>query len=184
MAAADDALVDYLRKWEGRLAYLQRTYPQRWRVPGLSAEEVRDALTLRLLETLREDPERGDERALGVARRHLGALRKSFRLAATPVDFNDAPVAERALTQEERCLELEATGRRAVAQERAEGALNRPQRRWLTAMKMAAARGEFFAASDDLNLSAASRLLGKNRSSAQRAYRELQRRFEDELRRP
>jgi hypothetical protein len=39
------------------------------------------------------------------------------------------------------------------------------------------------ASSDAPNLSAASRLLGKNRSSAQRAFRELQARFDRERRR-
>ena len=44
-------------------------------------------------------------------------------------------------------------------------------------------RAEFFRASAEPNLSAASRLLGKNRSSALRAYRELQGRFSKEMKR-
>ena len=44
-------------------------------------------------------------------------------------------------------------------------------------MREAASRGEFFASSDALNLSAVSRSLGKHRSSAQRAYEELRVRF-------
>ena len=48
-------------------------------------------------------------------------------------------------------------------------------------MLHSAANGEFFASSDQLNLSAASRKLGKNRSSAQRGYRALQECFQREL---
>ncbi|HWA77716.1 MAG TPA: hypothetical protein VG937_35515 [Polyangiaceae bacterium] len=44
-------------------------------------------------------------------------------------------------------------------------------------------RAEFFRASAEPNLSAASRLRGKNRSSALRAYRELQGRFSKEMKR-
>jgi hypothetical protein len=181
-AAGDDgALVRYQRKWERKLAHLQRVYPQRWRVAGLSDEEVRDALTLRLLEAVRtgaDEPGRpGQDWGLTVMQRHLAVLRKRFRLAATPTDFDAAPTAQRAPTQEELWLEVEAAGRRALAREQAESGLTRPQRRWLAALEDAARDGDFFAASDEPNLSAASRLLGKNRSSAQRAYRNLQRQF-------
>ncbi len=55
------------------------------------------------------------------------------------------------------------------------------QRQWLAAMRLAAVRGEFFESSGRLNLSAASRVLGKNRSSAQHAFKELQARVASEL---
>jgi hypothetical protein len=48
-------------------------------------------------------------------------------------------------------------------------------------LKLSARSGGFFESSAEPNLSAASRVLGKNRSSAQRAYRELQTRFTAEL---
>jgi hypothetical protein len=101
----------------------------------------------------------------------------------TPTDFDATPALERAPNQEECWLELEADQRRAVAGERAKRQHNQPQRRWFAAMQHAAAEGEFFASSDLPNLSAASRKLGKNRSSAQRAYRGLQACFQRELER-
>jgi len=116
-------------------------------------------------------------------RLELRALRKSFRLATLPVDFAEAVSDCRAPSQEESFFELEAERSRNLAQARAEGQLSRPQRRWLSALKLSAHAGDFFAASAEPNLSAAARLLGKNRSSAQRSYRELQLRFGRELER-
>jgi hypothetical protein len=185
---SDAALIDYQRTWERRLARLQRAHPARWRVPGLSEDEVRDALTLRLLEAIRALPEvqpqhcrPGKAWGLCVALDELAGLRRRFRLAATPTDFGEAPVAERAPTQEEHCLEVEADGLRTRAAERARRQLNQPQRRWFEALNLAASDGQFFQSSDRLNLSAASRQLGKNRSSAQRAYHALQTCFRREL---
>jgi hypothetical protein len=57
----DRELVRFLDEWTRLLAKLQRRHPARWRVPGLSDEEVRDALTLRLLEAVRA----GDQTVLG-----------------------------------------------------------------------------------------------------------------------
>ena len=54
---SDLALADYAQLWERRLARMQRAHGVRWQVPGLSPEEVRDALTLRLIEMLRASPE-------------------------------------------------------------------------------------------------------------------------------
>jgi hypothetical protein len=186
--SSDDALFSYQQKWERTLVRLQRAHPRRWRVAGLSDEEVRDALTLRLLELIvvphEGEPSRGRPGkpwGLCVAQTELSALRRSFRLAATPTDFDAAPALECAPNQEDRWLELEADQRRAVAGQRAQRHLNQPQRRWFAAMQHAAAEGEFFSSSDQLNLSAASRKLGKNRSSAQRAYRALQECFQREL---
>lgn len=190
-AARDDAaLVSYQQKWQRRLLRLQRSYPARWRVPGLSDEEVRDALTLRLIEVVRGDralyqqyePGVG-EWGLAVMRRHLGELRRSFRLSATPTDFSDEPAREREPDQEQQLLSLESEACRGLAAARAQSQLSRPQRRWLAALKMAANCGAFFEASQQLNLSAAARVLQKNRSSAQRAYRELQVQFSRELER-
>jgi hypothetical protein len=186
--SSGDALFGYQQKWERTLVRLQRAHPRRWRVAGLSDEEVRDALTLRLLELIVVSPEGEPARGrpgkpwgLCVAQTELSALRRSFRLAATPTDFDATPALECGPNQEDCWLELEANQRRAVAGERAKRQLNRPQRTWLAAMQHAAAEGEFFASSDQLNLSAASRTLGKNRSSAQRAYRALQVCFQREL---
>jgi hypothetical protein len=188
-AISDSALVNYQQKWERRLKRLQRSYPARWRVPGLSEEEVRDALTLRLLEVVRGDPAAypeyagGGEWGLSVMRKRLNELRRSFRLGATPTDFSDDPALEREPDQEHQLLELESDACRGLAAARAQSQLSRPQRRWLAAMKLAANGGAFFEASQELNLSAAARVLQKNRSSAQRAYRELQLQFSRELQR-
>jgi hypothetical protein len=88
-----------------------------------------------------------------------------------------------ATNAEDSLLEREADERRALAQRSGESKLSPAQRLWLSAMRAAAERDEFFVASDRLNLSAASRLLGKNRSSAQRAFEELSLRFTKERRR-
>jgi len=190
-AARDDgALVLYQSKWERRISRLQRAHPARWCVPGWSDEEVRDALTLRLIEVLRA-PETapaaaepsGKEWGLRVIECQLALLRKTFRLRTRTADLRNAPLPARGPTEEERWLEREAEAGRAVASHLAELGLNRPQRRWLAALRQGARAGAFFQASDAPNLSAASRLLGKNRSSAQRAFRELQARFDRERRR-
>jgi hypothetical protein len=181
-------LLGYQRAWERTLARLQRAHPQRWCVPGLSDDEVRDAITLRLIELVVAPPggepprgRPGKRWGLCLAQRELGVLRRSFRLAATPTDFTEAAPHDRAPNQEDACIELEADRQRALAEQRAEQQLSRPQRRWLDAMRLAASAGEFFASSNQLNLSAASRELGRNRSSAQRAYQALQARFQREL---
>lgn len=184
----DGALVAYEAKWQRQLARLQRRFPERWRVVGLSDEEVRDLLTLRLIEAVR-DPDGvelalarpGKEWGLLIAQRALRALRRGFRLNVSPADFSEAQWGSRSPNQEELWLEGEAERNRRAAQERAERGLSRPQRSWLAALKLSAHAGGFFEASAEPNLSAASRILGKNRSSAQRAFRELQARFSAEL---
>jgi hypothetical protein len=218
-ATNDAALVAYQSKWERKLARLQRAHPRRWHVPGLSDEEVRDALTLRLIEAIRElaiaplpcdrgdgEPSQGDrglrnhpqkEWGLRVVEAELAALRRSFRLGAIPVDFSRPSLPGRGPSEhgqgpsqycrspshEDRFLELELEHCRAQAEQRAHARLSGPQRRWLDALKSAAHDGEFFEASDRLNLSAASRRLGMNRSSASRAYEGLQTCFTRELER-
>jgi hypothetical protein len=183
-ATGDVALVRYLEKWGEKLATLQRRYPERWRVPGWSIGEVRDALTLRLVEVVRGpvkvDSAFGETEMLRLLKREVSAIRQRCRLGATPTDFSEASVLEREPNHEARYLELEDEARLRLAEQRARAQLNRPQRRWLAAMQWAAVCGEFFDSSDRLNLSAASRVLGKNRSSAQRAYRELQQQFQKE----
>jgi hypothetical protein len=184
----DRALVAYEAKWQRRLARLQRSFPERWRVMGLSDEEVRDWLTLRLIEAVREPnglelalTRPGKEWGLLIAQQALRTLRRGFRLKVTPADFSEAPWGNHGPNQEDQWLEGEAERNRHSAQERAERGLSRPQRSWLAALKLSARAGGFFEASAELNLSAASRILGKNRSSAQRAFRELQARFSAEL---
>jgi hypothetical protein len=185
-ATGDDAaLVRYQQKWERKLTRLQQACPQRWRVPGLSVEEVRDALTLRLIEVVRAEPERhhphgraDKEWGLVIAEQQLAVLRRRFGRPVLLIDFDDAPLLPRPPSQEELLLQAEDARERAVAERAAEGGLCDPQRRWLDALKDAANAGEFFASSDALNLSAASRRLGRHRSSAQRAYRELQAHFQ------
>ena len=184
----DQALVRYEAKWQHKLRRLQQTFPERWRVAGLSDEEVTDILTLRLIEAVRQAlPEElalarpGREWGLLIVQRELRALRRAFKLRVVPVDFSETPAVLPQLDQEERLLSCESERLVSAAQQRAEQGLSRPQRQWLAALKLSARAGGFFEASDEPNLSAASRVLGKNRSSAQRAYRELQARFAREL---
>jgi len=189
LARLDDlALVRYEAKWQRKIRRLQRTFPERWRVAGLSDEEVRDILTLRLIEAVRQaSPEElalarpGREWGLLIVQRALRELRRAFKLCAVPVDFSETPATLPAVDQEERLLAEESERLFLVAGQRAEQSLSRPQRRWLAALRLSARSGGFFLASAEPNLSAASRVLGKNRSSAQRAYRELQARFSREL---
>ena len=179
-AASDDAaLVAYEAKWRGRLERLQRVHRGRWRVPGLSEEEVRDQLTLGLIEAVRVLPEgepgrAGKEWGLVVLRGRLRALRRSFRLDTVCASVDDPPLLSRPRSFEEQFLEREADMARDLARERAQRSLSRTQRRWLDAFERSVSAGAIFEASQQPNLSAAARLLGKDRSSAQRAYRELQ----------
>jgi hypothetical protein len=194
-AARDDvALVRYQDKWARKVRRLQRAHPQRWHVAELSAEEVRDALTLRLLELIRCEAESSSQRGragkewgLCVVERRLAELRSAFRLPTEPTDFrvhdtvlNRSAALDRRVGVEESWLELEADACRLRAQQSAEQTLSVPERRWYSALKLAARGGAFFQSSSELNLSAASRVLGKNRSSAVRAYRVLQSRFQRE----
>ena len=167
----------YEVKWTRKLRKLQKAHPERWSVSGLSQEEVRDSLTLRLIESLREDeqetsvgPIPGKEYAL-VVQRELRAMRKRFRVRAVPVDFRAvdlraaAAPARHTASHEDLWLEAEAGAVRASAQRRAELCLSGPQRQWLAALRDSAEAGTvFFKASTKPNLSAASRLLGKNHS--------------------
>ena len=179
-AATDDAaLVAYEAKWRRRLVRLQRVHPGRWRVPGLSEEEVRDQLTLGLIEAVRRLPEgepgrAGKEWGLVVLRGRLRALRRNFRLETVCASVDDTPLLPRPRSFEEQYLELEQELARALARERAQRSLSRIQRRWLDAFEQSVSAGAIFESSQEPNLSAAARLLGKDRSSAQRAYRELQ----------
>lgn len=197
-AARDpSALVAYQDKWTARIARLQRAHPERWHVPGWSPEEVRDALTLRLIEAIlspgesREPPTRDavredeptKERSLALVEGQLALLRRTFRIRAHAMDLRDAPLPGRGPTEEERWIERESAAARAAAGAEAEARLSRTQRRWWSAMQDAARAGAFFQASAAPNLSVASRQLGKNRSSAHRAFRELQARFGRERRR-
>ncbi|RYZ09090.1 MAG: hypothetical protein EOO73_04810 [Myxococcales bacterium] len=182
----DDLLVNYLAGWHRSLSRMQRAYPARWHVPGLSDEEVRDTLTLQLLEVVRDDPQSAlpdRPTALRIMRRRLATLRKSFRLGATPTDFDEAPPRMAQAGDEARYLEREADACRAEAAAAVRTRLSVPQRRWLAAFTLAANGGAFFEASDEPNLSAASRVLGRHRSSALRAYQELQTEFQRERRR-
>jgi hypothetical protein len=181
----DTALVRYLERWDRRIRALQRRQPGRFQVRGWSEQEVRDALTLRLFEIARAeaatDSHREVDWELTELDRALRELQRGSRLHVTVMDLSEAPLLQREPSQEEHFLELEGDAQRTLAEERARARLNQPQLRWLAAMQWSARCGEFFETSDRLNLSAASRVLGKNRSSAARAYRELQSHFQDAL---
>lgn len=193
------SLVQYLKVWEHKVRTLQRRHPGRWCVRGWSDEEVRDALTLHLFEAVQsgdaprdtdgtmhsggDAPRDTDDWAFALLARRVRELQRASRLNVAVMDLSDAPLLQREPSHEELHLELEDNSRRATAAERARENLNQPQRRWLAAMLWTANRGDFFEASDRLNLSAASRVIGKSRSSAARAYKELQSRFQEELER-
>jgi hypothetical protein len=180
----DRALVRYLSLWERKIAALQRRHPGRWCVRGWSDQEVRDALSLHLFEAACSGDHATtavDGWELDALARHLRELQRGSRLRVTVMDLSDAPLLQREPSHEDRYLELEADARRAGAAERARAGLTQPQRRWFAALQWTANRGDFFEASDKPNLSAASRVVGKNRSSALRAYEEIQARFRSEL---
>jgi hypothetical protein len=184
-AASDAALVTYERKWSKRLARLQRMKPARWAVRELSAEELHAELTLRLLDAVRSvegefsrDERAGREWGLTFLVRQRAALRQRFRL---DVSLVEEPVCAVPSTQEDALIDAQSERLFELARERAESTLSRPQRRWLSAMRLSANAGGFFESSGRLNLAAASRLLERNRSSAQRAFAELQSRFSAEL---
>lgn len=157
--------------WERKIRRLQRAHPERWHVRGWSDEEVRDALTLRVLEVAACD----EETIAAAVRERLNELRRTFRLRVRAVD--EMPSWREVGSDEERILEREQDVSRATAGARAESRLGSAQRRWLEAMRSAANDGAFFASSDDLNLAAAARALGKDRSSAKRAWDVLRARF-------
>jgi hypothetical protein len=147
---------------------------------------VREELLLRLVESVRTKPEERAQHAhdrkewgLAFLEHARRALRAGFRLEIVPADVT--PTLDRAPTEEERLIDEQHDSARALARERAESALSKPQRRWLAAMKMSANAGAFFESSGDLNLAAVSRVLDKDRSSAQRAFEEISRRFCREL---
>lgn len=186
-AVTDDAaLVLYERKWTQRLTRLQRAHPRRWRVEGWSELELRDELTLRLIDALRARTDElsrhraaGKEWGLLFLAHERRSLERDFRLK---VVLTEPPaVLERGPTGEERLLEDEHENLLALARERAESTLSRPQRSWYAAMRLTASAGAFFEASGNLNLSEVSRTCGKNRSSATRAFAELKTVFTREL---
>ena len=181
------ALIAYETKWSKRLAKLQQTQPARWRVPGLSVEELRDLLTLRLIDAVRTSPKElarhrrpGKEWGFSFLAHQRKLLRRELRLELGLGD-EDPLVIDGSPSGEERLIDEQWARLVALASTRAENGLTRPQRRWFAAMKLAASAGEFFESSGKLNLSAVSRLLDKDRSSAQRAFGELRQRFMREL---
>lgn len=182
----DRKLVAYEAKWAARLSRWQRTRAERWTLYGLSPEELHAELSLRLIAELRSNPRdfEGYERAgrewgLTFLVRQRSVLRQQFRLKVALVE---APQWSTLQSQEDVLIAEESTRLLEIASERAEHALSRPQRRWLSALKLSANAGHFFDASGKPNLAAASRLLEKNRSSAQRAFAELHCRFDAERR--
>jgi len=161
--------------WERKIRRLQRAHPARWHVRGWSDDEVRDALTLRVLEVAREA--RDEAAIMHAVTTRLNELRRTFRIRSQVTDPHATPSYAYAPSEEERLVEREADVARRTAGERAEARLAAPQRRWLGAMREAAEQGEFFESSDELNLSAAARVLGRDRSAAKRAWDVLRARF-------
>jgi len=184
---SDAALVAYERKWQGKLRRLQAAHPSRWHVPGLSPDEVRDELTLSLLEAIRTQPgalkrhlRAGKEWGLSLLAERRRALCAAFKLDIVPTcDFS--ALLDREPNEEQRLIDDQTRVAMARAHERGAERLSRTQRRWLSAMKLSANAGGFFESSGRPNLAAASRVLGKDRSSAVRAFGELACHFRAEL---
>ena len=183
---SDIALVAYQAKWSQRLRRLQLAQPKRWSVRGLSAEELHAELTLALIELIMEGQEQferyeraGREFGFSFMASARSSMRRKYRLRVVLTEaeltFDPEP------THEERLIEDELQSAVRLASATAERSLSRPQRRWLSAMKLSAHVGGFFESSGRLNLASASRLLGKNRSSAQRAFSEIRRHFQAEF---
>jgi len=168
-------IVELHAAWDAKIRRLQRAHPARWHVRGWSDDEVRDALTLRVLEVARETLDEAVISRAVTAR--LNELRRTFRVRSHATDPHATPSYSSSPSEEERAIEREADAARHAAAARAEARLAAPQRKWLGAMRVAAERGEFFASSDDLNLSAAARVLGRDRSAAKRAWDVLRARF-------
>lgn len=164
-------MIELHAAWEAKIRRMQRAHPARWHVRGWSDDEVRDELTLRVFENATGD----DETIMRAVCERLNELRRTFRLRMHAV--LEAPSWRDVPSDEEMIIEHEEEIARAAASTRAEAGLAVPQRRWLDAMRAAANDGAFFASSDDLNLSAAARVLGKDRSSAKRAWDVLRARF-------
>jgi hypothetical protein len=160
--------------WNAKIRRMQRARPERWHVRGWSDDEVRDELTLRVLEHATSD----EETIMRAVRSRLNELRRAHRIRVHAV--RETPSWRDVPSDEELVIAREIEIGRAAAGVRAESRLPTSQRRWLDAMRTAANDGEFFAASDDLNLSAAARVLGKDRSSAKRAWDALRARFQRE----
>ncbi len=186
--SSDPALCAYEARWRARLRASMRKRPRYFHVAGLPGDEVLDALVLGLVEHVRgagcSSPNRGDAEGapnrpleLVLAETTVRELRRRFRLAATPVDFREVVVQSRAETPEQAVLDREHDTTRERAARRAEAGLDPERRAWLEAFRRSANDGNFFAESGKPNLAAASRVLGKHRSSALRAYVELGRHF-------
>lgn len=182
--SSDPALCAYEARWRARLRASMRKRPRYFQVPGLPDDEVLDALVLGLVEHVRgtrgpsaehDDSEPAPRRPLELvlAEATVRELRRRFRLAATPIDFREVVVQSRAETPEEAMLDHEHVRRRERAARHAEAGLDPERRAWLEAFRRSANDGNFFAESGKPNLAAASRVLGKHRSTALRAYVEL-----------
>lgn len=191
--SSDPALCAYEARWRGRLRASMRKRPRYFHVPGLPNDEVLDAVLLGLVEhvrgadgsrldlsgSLRGDSEHRANRPLELvlAETTVRDLRHRYRLAATPVDFREVDVQSRTETPEQAVLDREHDTTRELAARRAEAGLDPERRAWLEAFRRSANDGAFFAESGKPNLAAASRVLGRHRSSALRAYVDLGRRF-------
>ena len=164
-------MIELHAAWDAKIRRMQRARPERWHVRGWSDDEVRDELTLRVLEHATCD----EEAIMRAVCARLNELRRTFRVRVHAV--SEAPSWRDVPSDEQRILEREEDVSREIAAASAESRLAAPQRRWLEAMRAAANDGAFFASSDELNLSAVARLLGKDRSSAKRAWDALRVRY-------
>ena len=75
MMKTDDELAAFVATWNAKLRRFQRAHPARWHVRGWSDDEVRDAITLRLIESHAEVTT--EEVAWSVARARLAELRRA-----------------------------------------------------------------------------------------------------------
>lgn len=90
---SEDALLLYLDAWDKRIAQEQRHFSRRWHVPGHSHEGVREAITLRLLEAVKQPGGFDDCEGLGREASFVLAHRERKRLLRQrEIDEGDEPV--------------------------------------------------------------------------------------------
>lgn len=184
-----DALVFYTDKWRRRLEQLQRLRTSSWTIPNMTAEESIDQLELRLLEAVvRHERFQSHARPgcewgflfLAAEKDSLRRVGKVFAVNARTPHLCDL-LGDAPLSAEEMLISVEDQRARERALREFESSLSRPQKKWLAAFRLAFGQGDTFATSGKLNLAHVARSLGKDRSSAQRAQKELKALFDRAL---
>jgi hypothetical protein len=174
-ARSDDAMQKYLARWDRSIKKFRIAFPRRWRVPGLSDEELRAELQLRLLNRLRggltweayEKP--GAEATYMFLDRERNAMRKRNRMYDATVTLGNLPATRAdASPTPDVLVEREDTliGIR-ISFESALREMSTRQGSWLRSFL------EDVVAHGDLNEARVAELRGRDRSSACHAKRRI-----------